>query len=502
MNAEPILTAPAGQPLTEDAGVLLRGDSGRTILRFFVPGHEDVGPGDSRAGPVIERLLALTDAQVDGALADVEARFGDRHPSFNDTLDLNADLIAHRLAPEVVLKPARRRLLGAIFTHEYATEGAALCNPSVVLHPVQPTDGRVSLVMSVRGIGEGHRSSIGFRTGTVDPSGAVVIDPPGPMSLTAPALPGVHLRAVLHQMLTDLGDDHENAAYVIDALPEQFDDVLLAERIDVLSVDTTTRRNTAMTVANLRQIASSSYRVEFPAAAELSERVLWPQSPAEAQGMEDARFVEITDGSEQRYCATYTAFDGVNVAQHLLTTDDFVSFTVSPMAGAAAVGKGLALFPRKVGGRFVALSRADRETNSITFSDDMRCWNSSEVIQLPAQPWEILQLGNCGSPIETEWGWLVLTHGVGPMRTYCIGAILLDLADPRRVIATLEQPLLVPGKERRAGYVPNVVYSCGAVAIGDRLVLPYGVGDQTIAMATASIARLVRSMVPVVLSPA
>lgn len=494
-------TVPPGA-LADDAGILLRGDSGRTILRFFVPGHEDVGPGDSRAGPVIERLLGLTDAQVDSALADVEARFSDRHPSFNDTLDQNADLIAHRLATEVELKPSRRRLLGAIFTHEYATEGAALCNPSVVLHPAQPTDGRVAIVLSVRGIGEGHRSSIGFRTGTVDPAGAVAIDPPGPMPRTALSLPGVHRRAVLHRMLADLGDDHENAAFVIDALPERLDDALLLERVDALSADTTTRRNTAMTAANLRQIASSSYRVEFPPTTELSERVLWPQSPAEAQGMEDARFVEITDGSDHRYCATYTAFDGINVAQHLLTTDDFVSFNISPLAGVAAVGKGLALFPRRVGGRFAALSRADRETNSIAFSDDMRCWETSEVIQLPVQPWEILQLGNCGSPIETEWGWLVLTHGVGPMRTYCIGALLLDIDDPRKVIATREEPLISPGRDRRSGYVPNVVYSCGAVAIGDRLVLPYGVGDQTISIATLSVAQLVGSMVPALPSPA
>lgn len=484
------------RPVADDTGIVLRGDSARTVLRFFVPGIEDVGPGDSRAGPVIDRLVALTDDEVDSALADVELRFSSRHASFNDTLDANAELIAHRLAPDMVLKPARRRLLGAIFTHEYATEGAALCNPSAVLHPVQPTDGTVAIVMSVRGIGEGHRSSIGFRTATLDPTGTVSIDPAGPMPVTATALPGAHRRSVLHHMLADLGDDHENAAFVIDALPENFEETVLHERIDTLSSDTITRRNTATTVANLRQIASSSYRLEFPPTTLLSERVLWPQSPAEAHGMEDARFVEITDGSGPRYCATYTAFDGRSVAQHLLTSDDFLTFEASPLAGAAATGKGLALFPRRVGGRFVALSRADRETNSIAFSDDMHCWGTSEVIQLPTQPWEILQLGNCGSPIETEWGWVVLTHGVGPMRTYSIGAILLDIDDPRRVLAVREQPLLDPGHDRRSGYVPNVVYSCGAVAIGDRLVLPYGVGDQTIQVATLSLAQLVATMVP------
>lgn len=492
------MTPEPSAPLAiDDSGIALCPDSGRTILRFFVPGQEDVGPGDSRAGAVIDRMLGLTDMQVDAALADVQLRIGDRHPSFDDTLERNADLIAHRLEGQVVLTTPRRRLLGATFTHEYAIEGAALCNPSVVIHPHQPDDGGTAIVLSVRGIGEGHRSSIGFRTGRVDAAGRIAIDPPGPLPLTANATPGIHHRSVLHRKLAELGDDHENAAFVIDAVPEQFDDAVLHERVDALSADTTTRRNTATTAVNLLQIASCSYHVEFPPTSELSERVLWPHSAAEQHGMEDARFVEITDGSGPRYCATYTAFDGAHIAQHLLTTDDFLSFDVSPMAGAAARGKGLALFPRQIGGRFAALSRADRETNSIAFSDDLRCWDSSVAIQSPVQPWEILQLGNCGSPIETEWGWLVLTHGVGPLRTYSIGAMLLGLDDPQHVVAVGEHPFLCPGKERRNGYVPNVVYSCGAVALGDRLVLPYGVGDQTIAIASLSIAELVTSMVPV-----
>ena len=212
--------------------------------------------------------------------------------------------------------------------------------------------------------------------------------------------------------------------------------------------------------------------------------------------MEDARFVEITDDSGPRYCATYTAFDGASIKQSLLTTDDFVTFAVSPMAGKAARGKGLALFPRQIDGRYVALTRADRETNSIAYSDDMRCWDSTRVVQRPRRAWEVLQLGNCGSPIETSDGWLVLTHGVGPMRTYSIGAILLDLDEPHRVIAELERPFLTPDPAA-GGYVPNVVYSCGALRHGDRLVVPYGVGDQTIAIATLSVGELISAMRPI-----
>jgi predicted GH43/DUF377 family glycosyl hydrolase len=211
--------------------------------------------------------------------------------------------------------------------------------------------------------------------------------------------------------------------------------------------------------------------------------------------MEDARFVRfVDDDATVTYYATYTAFDGAHVSQHLLATTDFACFTASPMAGSAAVGKGLALFPRKIRGRFAALSRSDRETNAVAFSDDLYCWSDAHTIQVPERAWEILQLGNCGSPIETDAGWLVLTHGVGPMRTYSLAAILLDLDDPERVLARTAVPIVGPGVDKRDGYVPNVVYSCGAVAHNDILVLPYGIGDQTMSIATLSIEQLLGAM--------
>jgi predicted GH43/DUF377 family glycosyl hydrolase len=281
---------------------------------------------------------------------------------------------------------------------------------------------------------------------------------------------------------------------VLDPLPDHFDDEQLHARVAALTADAATRRHTMTTTAHLEQLAEGSYEVAFAADSDVSERVLWPQSPAEQQGMEDARFVEITDGSSARYCATYTAFDGTHTSQSLLTTDDFVSFTASPMGGRAAQGKGLALFPRQVGGRFVALSRSDRETNSVAYSDDLRCWDTARTIQSPERAWEVLQLGNCGSPIETSEGWLVLTHGVGAMRIYSIGAILLDLEEPHRVLAAADRPILTPDHLDRGGYVPNVVYSCGSLAVGDLLVIPFGVDDQTISIATMSISDLIGSM--------
>ena len=479
----------------KNTGIELRPDPSRVITRLFVPGWEDVGPGDSRAAPVIGRILALAEADVDAALADVDVRFGDRHHDLHASFECHATVVMPRIDPAVELSVNRRLLLGACFTNERAIEAAALCNPSAVLHPVQPTDGSVAFILSVRGISEGHRSSIGFRTGNVTAEGELTLDVAGPFPATTSVVDGPNHRAVFHAKLYALDDDRENAAFVLDELPEHFSDADLEVRLEVLAAGAETRKHTATTIEHLRELARSSYSLTFPETLQVSERVLWPNCPAERQGMEDARFVRFTDDDGAvAYYGTYTAFDGVHIAQHVLVTTDFLSFAASPMSGAGAVGKGLALFPRKVNGRYAALSRSDRETNAIAFSDDIRCWMDTQLIQSPTQPWEILQLGNCGSPIETERGWLVLTHGVGALRTYAIGAILLDLDDPSRVIAVTLQPILWPGFDQRDGYVPNVMYSCGGFTHGDVLVLPYGVGDQTIAFATMSITTLLDSM--------
>jgi predicted GH43/DUF377 family glycosyl hydrolase len=480
-----------------ESGIELNPDHHRIITRFFVPGHEDVGPGDSRAAPVIERILRLDEGEVEAAMRDVDERFAHRHESLHETFAEHAAMVTSRNDPSVSLSKARQLLLGASFTHEYSIEGAALCNPSAVLHPLQDASGDAAFILSVRGIGEGHRSSIGFRTGTVTAAGTVTIDQPGPFPRIGITTPGLNDRTVFHTKLAALGDDHENAADVLDGLPQRFDDAELAGQIARLAADAVMRRNTATTIANLRGLARSSYSIEFPDTTDLSERVLWPEAPAERHGMEDARFVRFTDDDgDVTYYATYTAFDGINVSQQLLETTDFAAFTASPIAGTAAVGKGLALFPRRVHGRYVALSRADRETNAIAFSDDIRCWTNPETIQIPDRLWEILQLGNCGSPIETDAGWLVLTHGVGAMRTYSLGAILLDLDEPQRVLARSIMPILSPDKNRPGGYVPNVVYSCGGFAHNDILVLPYGVGDQSISIATLSIEQLLSTLQP------
>ncbi len=479
-----------------DPALTLEADRTRTIFRFFVPGLEDVGPGDSRAGGVVDRILALDERAVVAALRELDEHLVDRRNRMHEMFLEHAGQVASRLGPGAILSRNRRLLLGAAFTHEYSIEGAALCNPSAVAWLERP-DGSMSFVLSLRGVGEGHISSLGFLEGLISLSGEVALQSRGQFPAIGRVSGGTHHRASLHVALAALGDDRENAAHLLDHLPATFDDDAIRQRLALLSGEAVTRRHTVATAANVRDLTNRAHRIDFDPNSDLSERVVWPVADAERRGIEDARFVRFVDDcGAVTYYATYTAFDGVNISQQMMETKEFASFETSPIAGAAAIGKGLALFPRRIDGRFVALSRSDRETNSVAFSDDIRCWPTSEPLQTPERAWEILQLGNCGSPIETERGWLVLTHGVGAMRTYSIGVLLLDLDDPRRVIARSDLPILKPSSTSRGGYVPNVVYSCGGFAFRDTLVVPYGVNDQSIAIATFSLGKLLDSLSP------
>jgi predicted GH43/DUF377 family glycosyl hydrolase len=436
---------------------------------------------------VVQRILDLDDETVERSLDEVMRRFGGRHRDLTDIFRQHAARIGNRLQAEAELSDERWLLLGATFTHEYSVEAAALCNPSMVLHPDQSSspNGTARFVMSVRGIGEGHRSSIGFREGVIDARGHVSVDPPAPSPVIGTTHAAELQRAVFHRHLQDAQRDGESAEFVLDALGATFSANELEERLAALGKQRDTRRNVNATINRLRAIAARSYRVEFPGDVELSRRILWPAIAAESHGMEDARFVRFIDESGSIvYYATYTAYDGNAIRQQLLATRDFATFDVSSLAGPAATNKGLALFPRRINGRFAALSRCDRETNSIAFSDDPGIWDNATTIQTPTQPWEVIQLGNCGPPIETPDGWLALTHGVGPMRTYSIGALLLDLNDPTIVVGRLSEPLITPATDERDGYVPNVVYSCGGLLWADTLVIPYGVADTTTAIAT------------------
>ena len=484
------------RPLLTRTPHRLTPDASRMVSRLFVPGQETLIPGDSRAKKVIDRVLAMTEDEVDRTLARTRDRFAGRLRDLDSTLERNFTLVAHRLGGEIGVSAARRHLIGAYFTQQYALEAAALFNPSIVPHPDQAGcgPGELRFIMSLRAVGEGHLSSIEFRTGTISGESAVSIDEPGPFPGTGHSRPGNCDRGVFQGKLAELGHVGEDAQLLWSLLPRRFGTAELDAATRELSRQQATRGDCAALIDRVRWAAASTYQVEFDEEHALSERVLWPGGPAESHGMEDARFVRFTDGQDQAYYATYTAFDGSSVASHLLETTDFRTFTASPLVGPATRNKGMALFPRRIGGRYATLSRWDRESNAIAYSADLHRWGPAVTIHAPEHPWELIQLGNCGSPIETPAGWLVFTHGVGPLREYAIGAILLDLDEPERLIAALPEPLLVPDESERDGYVPNVVYSCGSLLHNSTIVLPYGCSDSSVRIATIDLAQLLAKL--------
>jgi predicted GH43/DUF377 family glycosyl hydrolase len=476
----------------------LAANPSRVITRLFVPGQEGFEHQESRAGAVLARILALDEGEVRSSLDDVVVRFDGRHRDLAGTFRRHASELADRLDPGKELSDARKLLLGAAFTSEYAIEGAALCNPSIVAHPDQAgtVAGSLRFVMSVRGIGEGHRSSIGFRTGVIDAAGHAMIDDTAPFATAGTPKPALLDAAVFRSELTRLDDAGEAADYILDELGQSFTRAALDQQLAQLQAHLRTRAHAEETISAFRSIAERTYSVEFADRTTLSERVLWPSMAAEQGGMEDARLVRFIDDDSVIFYATYTAYSGARISQQLLTTRDFQSFTSAPIVGRAAANKGLALFPRRIRGRFAAMSRSDRESNTVAYSDHLSVWTSALPCQSPTRSWEALQLGNCGPPIETDAGWLVLTHGVGPMRTYRIGAILLDLDDPTRILGQLPQPLLSPATDEQDGYVPNVVYSCGALVHADTLVLPYGIADGAVGIATVPLPELLAALSP------
>ncbi len=476
----------------------LEPDASRTLCQLFVPGQETLIRGESRAMAVIDRVLDMTEEEVERTLARTLARFSGRHRGLTGTLERNFGLVAHRLGAEVTVGNARRQLIGAYFTQEYAPETAALFNPSIVAHPDQAgcAPGEVRFAMSLRAVGEGHRSSIEFRSGTIGHDAAVRFDPAGRFLDTGCRRPVSYDRRLFQEKFAELGHEDEDARYLWSRLPARFTTADLDTALAVLCSEQVTRGDFAVLADRVRWMAASNYAVEFDEQYALSERVLWPGGPAESHGMEDARFVRFTEAGGPVYYATYTAFDGRQVEPHLLETSDFRAFTVSQLSGPSARNKGMALFPRRIGGRYAALSRCDRESNAIGYSDDRHRWSEAITVQAPARPWELIQLGNCGSPLETPAGWLVFTHGVGPMREYAIGAVLLDLDEPERLVAALEEPLLVADASERDGYVPNVVYSCGSMIHHGTIVLPYGCSDSSVRIATVDLGLLLERLVP------
>lgn len=442
--------------------------------------------------------MAIPEAQVSALNADILQRFEGRHRGFKQMLERQYAAVRHHIADADSVSMPRRLLIGSYFTHEYAVEAAALFNPSIVLAPDQQgaRSGGQRFVMSVRAVGEGHISSIEFRSGTLGADASLTFDHVGTQLVSGTrASPCDFDKQRFTTKLLELGAISDLSLSVLNRLSNKFTLEELEGSLAALFEHGPPQAISFETVKMIRVLVSSNYVTTFPADSDLSERVIFPAGPNETRGMEDARFVRFVapDGAV-RYYATYTAYDGFQILPQLIETEDFVSFTVSTLNGSAAQNKGMALFPRMIDGKYVMLSRKDRENLHLSTSSDVHHWHDVRELSRPQHPWELLHIGNCGSPMETEAGWLVLTHGVGPMRRYAIGALLLDLEHPERVIGYLSAPLLEPDEDEREGYVPNVVYTCGAIIHAGQLVMPYGYSDAGVAVAHVTLSDLLEGL--------
>ena len=456
-------------------------DPRRVIAKPYLPGEETYAPGGkSRVKQVMERILTLPEAEIGGILDRVLGDFSHRYRDFRQILEHNFQLVAHHLEQHVRPSEERRVLIGAYFTHEYSIEAVALCNPSIVPAPDQSglASGHQRFIMSVRAVGEGHLSSVEFRTGVIDDRCDLSFDPVSRYAITGRRTSPVYDKQLFVSKLKELGANNRITSLVLDPLPERFTFDELERGLASLDENRASHSISYETRKLIHILASSNYVVVYPRESDVSERVLSPAGPRETHGMEDARFVRfVHDDGSVVYYATYTAFDGFEILPQLIETKDFVSFRIATLNGAGARNKGMALFPRLIDGKYTMLSRGDRESQFLMQSDKVRFWSDPRMLWAPVRSWELIQIGNCGSPIETEAGWLVLTHGVGPMRRYVLGALLLGLEDPSHVIAHLPDPLMIAEEDERDGYVPNVLYSCGGMVHNDHLVLPFGFSD-------------------------
>lgn len=476
-------------PTVQRQSVMLKPDPTRVLVRPFLIASE------SRALKIVSRVLTLSDEEVEHLLTDVLREFVDRHFEIRRVFFERFELVKGYLPTDRVLSDERRLLIGSYFTNEYSFESAALFNPSIVEHPDQkgaPKGGK-RFILSLRATGEGHISSITFRSGSVFPDGKIELDIADRCVTEPKLLPSAEYdRELFRRKLLELGVDGAFCKSVLETLGEKF---TMVELVGAVKLRQRYQTDTTANGARMILLAQSNYEIEFEPQQSVSQRTIFPISPSESNGIEDARFVRFRDDNgKQTYYATYTAYDGRIILPQLLETKDFLRFKICTLNGPAVQNKGMALFPRKINGHYVMLSRQDGENILIMYSDDLHFWYEAKVIMKPSEAWEFVQLGNCGSPIETEAGWLVLTHGVGPMRKYCIGAALLDRNDPSRLIGRLKEPLIKPEENEREGYVPNVVYSCGAMLNDGLLILPYAVSDSASSFATVPLADVLGAM--------
>jgi predicted GH43/DUF377 family glycosyl hydrolase len=468
-------------------------ESARVIIRPFIPA--DI----HRITTIIGRALALTEEEVLCELTAVRQEFDSRHFDIESLLFSHFARVQQHIFTHRALSRERQLLIGALFSGEYALESAAIFNPSIVPHPDQSnlSAGALRFVMSLRATGEGHISSIEFRAGIIAADGCITLDPVSRFVTVPEVVPNPSYQKNLFiTKLLEMGLHDPSVDAVMGELADAFTRSDLNQSVErILHKTQPPTHELLRTLERIQWLADSNYELLFSAKLAMSERIIFPGSPNESNGIEDARFVRFReeDGSVMYY-ATYTAYNGHSILPQLIETEDFLHFRILTLNGSAVQNKGMALFPRRIGGRFAMLSRQDDENLFIMFSDSPHYWSDPQVILRPAEMWESVKIGNCGSPIETAEGWLVITHGVGPMRKYCIGAALLDLEDPSKVIARLREPLICPEGAEREGYVPNVVYSCGSLLHEGKLILPYAISDRASVIASIELAELMSAL--------
>jgi predicted GH43/DUF377 family glycosyl hydrolase len=472
-------------------------DPSRVIARFLYT-------SDKRSVDIISKVLAMSEKEANTALSQVLRSYSRRHRNISKIFENHFNKLSH-LFDDLKIEPdrlpqLRKVLIGSYFTMEYSIEAAAFFNPSIVEDPDQSElrSSEKRVIFSFRATGEGHISSLVFRDGVLDKENNIIFEPVGKMLAEADLIKRTIYNKSSFERKLDEMQNFKNAVLptlVLDKLQDEFTYGQLKKSVEE------TRRIVPYSATNelyfdqIMWLASSHYELKFSLDSAISERVIFPISESEKKGIEDARFVKFLDENDEvTYFATYTAYDGVTILPKLLETKDFYDFKIRPMHGGIAKNKGMALFPRKINGDYAMLCRIDGVNNYIAFSNNINIWHEAKLIQKPAYPWEFIQIGNCGSPIETEEGWLLITHGVGPMREYVLGASLLELDNPENEIGRLKTPLLIPNDKEREGYVPNVIYSCGSIVHNGSLVIPYAMSDYASTYATINMAELLMAL--------
>jgi len=470
-------------------------DPKRIIARFYYT-------GDDNALQIINKVLQLSAEAVYNELHQVLRDFSTRHRQITKVFEINFKNVRHllkklKLDPESLSKELKL-LIGSYFTQEYSIEAAAYFNPSIIEHPDQEglKLGEKRIIISFRATGEGHISSIVFRQGIIDQNNDFHFTEPGQLD----EMPERIKRTVYNKQSfikkLDEMDIHKNIVnHVLDKLNDEFVYGELQASVTETLKDITLTPTKRKVIEEIYWVADSHYEITFSLDTSLSERVIFPVSKSESNGIEDARFVRFTDDNDEIiYYATYTAYNGYAILPKLLLTKDFYYYKVCPLKGKYAQNKDMALFPRKINGRYAMVGRYDGVNNYIMFSDKITLWTDAKLLQQPTFPWEFIQIGNSGSPIETKEGWLLITHGVGPVRRYCLGAILLDLENPEKVIGHLKNPLIIPNEKEREGYVPNVIYSCGSIIHNNEVIIPYGMSDYASSFATIPLDELLHEL--------